>query len=79
AAGSLKLGDIIKVVEDEETTLNAYLTGIAEDYLENSEIELNGNRLEKKGDQKLILKQAKKLFAHEIAKELTDRIKKESR
>lgn len=79
AAGSLKLDDILKVVEDEETTLNAYLTGIAEDYLENSEIELNGNRLEKKGDQKLILKQAKKLFAHEIAKELTDRIKKESR
>lgn len=79
AAGSLKLDDILKVVEEEETTLNAYLTGIAEDYLENSEIELNGNRLEKKGDQKLILKQAKKLFAHEIAKELTDRIRKETK
>lgn len=79
AAGSLKLKDILTVVEDEETTLNAYLTGIAEDYLENSEIELNGNRLENKGDQKLILKQAKKLFAHEIAKELTDRIQKETK
>ena len=41
AAGSLKLDDILKVVEDEETTLNAYLTGIAEDYLETSKIELN--------------------------------------
>lgn len=79
AAGSLKLKDILTVVEDEETTLNAYLTGIAEDYLENSEIELNGNRLEKKGDQKLIIKQAKKLFAHEIAKELTDKIRKETK
>ena len=79
AAGSLKLDDILKVVDDEETTLNAYLTSIADEYLENSKIELNGNRLENKGDQKLILKQAKKLFAHEIAKELTDRIRKESK
>lgn len=79
AAGSLKLKDILMVVEDEETTLNAYLTSIADEYLENSEIELNGSRLEKKGDQKLILKQAKKLFAHEIAKELTDRIRKETK
>lgn len=75
AAGSLKLDDILKVVEDEETTLNAYLTGIAEDYLETSKIELNGNRLKDKGDQRIILKQAKKLFAHEIAQQLIDRIK----
>ena len=75
AAGSLKLDDIIKVVDDEETTLNAYLTSIADEYLENSKIELNGKTLENKGDQGIILKQAKKLFSHEIAQQLLDRIK----
>ena len=78
AAGSLDFKDIVEVVDEEETTLVDYLTGIAEEYLENTKIELNGKELKNNGDEKHILKQAKKLFAHEIAKELIEEIKKEN-
>jgi hypothetical protein len=78
AAGSLDFKDIVEVVDEEETTLVDYLTGIAEEYLENAKIELNGKELKNNGDEKHILKQAKKLFAHEIAKELIEEIKKEN-
>ena len=72
AAGSLDFEDIVEVVDEEETT------GIAEEYLENAKIELNGKELKNNGDEKHVLKQAKKLFAHEIAKELIEEIKKEN-
>ena len=78
AAGSLDFKDIAEAVDEEETTLVDYLTGIAEEYLENAKIELNGKELKNNGDEKHILKQAKKLFAHEIAKELIEEIKKEN-
>ena len=78
AAGSLDFKDIAEAVDEEETTLVDYLTGIAEEYLENTKIELNGKELKNNGDEKHILKQAKKLFAHEIAKELIEEIKKEN-
>ena len=78
AAGSLDFEDIVEVVDEEETTLVDYLTGIAEEYLENTKIELNGKELKNNGDEKHVLKQAKKLFAHEIAKELIEEIKKEN-
>ena len=78
AAGSLDFKDIVEVVDEEETTLVDYLTGIAEEYLENTKIELNGKELKNNGDEKHVLKQAKKLFAHEIAKELIEEIKKEN-
>ncbi len=78
AAGSLDFKDIAEVVDEEETTLVDYLTGIAEEYLENTKIELNGKELKNNGDEKHVLKQAKKLFAHEIAKELIEEIKKEN-
>lgn len=78
-AGSLKYDDILKVVEKEGTTLVDYLTGIADEYLKTASIELNGQKLKKdNGDEKIVLKQAKKLFAHQIAKEILDDIKKET-
>lgn len=77
-AGSLNYDDILKVVDDEDTTLVDYLTGLADEYLENTKIELNGKELQNNGDEKHIFKQAKKLFAHEIAKELIQNIKKET-
>lgn len=77
-AGSLKYDDILKVIEEEEITLVDYLTGLADEYLENAKIELNGKELQNNGDERHIFKQAKKLFAHEIAKELIEKIKKET-
>lgn len=78
-AGSLKLDDIEKVVKKEGTSLIGYLTGIADEYLKTATIELNGKKLKKEnGDEKIVLKQAKKLFAHQIAKEILDSIKKET-
>ena len=78
-AGSLKYDDILKVVEKKGTGLISYLTGIAEEYLETATIELNGQKLKKNnGDEKIVLKQAKKLFAYQIAKEILDSIKKET-
>lgn len=78
AAGSLKLGDIEKVIKKEGTTLIDYMTSIADEYLATATIELNGNKLKNNGDEKIILQQARRLFAHEIAKELLELIKKEN-
>ena len=78
-AGSLKFEDIMKVVDKNGSKLIDYLTGIAEEYLKNATIELNGQKLKKEnGDEKIVLKQAKNLYAHEIAKELLEVIKKET-
>lgn len=78
-AGSLNYDDILKVVEKEGTGLVSYLTGIADEYLETATIELNGQKLKKENrDEKIVLKQAKKLFTHQIAKEILDVIKKET-
>jgi hypothetical protein len=77
--GSLKLDDIEKAANKENTTLVDYLVGIAEEYLENATIELNGNKLKQNGDEKIVFEQAKKLFAHELAKELIDLINKTTR
>ena len=78
-ANSLNYDDILKVVEKEGTGLVSYLTGIADEYLGTATIELNGQKLKKENrDEKIVLKQAKKLFAHQIAKEILDVIKKET-
>ena len=78
SAGSLKLDDIQKVVDKEDTTLVGYLTSIANEYLDSAKIELNGRKLKADGDEKIVFKHAKKLFAHEIAKELIEMIQKET-
>ena len=79
AAGSLKLDDILKVVEEEEfPDLNTYLTSIAETYLLNAKIELNGEALKDTKGERHVAKQAKKIYAHEIVKKLIETIKKEN-
>ena len=78
-AGSLKMDDILKVVEkDGYKDLNGYLTDIANEYLKTVEIVLNGRRLNNSGEEKVVLKTAKKLYAHWIVQELLDNIKKET-
>lgn len=78
-AGSLKMDDILKVVEkDGYKDLNGYLTDIANEYLKTVEIDLNGRRLNNSGEEKVVLKTAKKLYAHWIVQELLDKIKKET-
>ena len=78
-AGSLKLADIQKVLDKEGTTLNDYVTKIARDYLSTVKITLNGTELKDCEDKKNVLLVARKLFAHEIAKEALQRINKENK
>lgn len=78
-AGSLKLDDILKVMKKEEyKDLNGYLLDIANEYIKTVKIELNGRRLNNSGEEKVVLKTAKKLYAHEIVKDLLEMIKKET-
>ena len=78
-AGSLKLEDIQAVLDKEGTTLKDYVTKIARDYLSGERIELNGEVLKDCEDKKNVLKVARKLFAHEIAKNAMQRISKENK
>lgn len=78
-AGSLKLEDIQAVLDKEETTLKDYVTKIARDYLSTERITLNGTELKDCEDKKNVLKVARKLFAHEIAKNAMQRISKENK
>ena len=76
-AGSTKLDDILKVAKKEGyQDLKGYLLGVVDGYLKTTTIELNGKSLKERGDEKPVLKVAKKLYAHEITKELFDRIQK---
>ncbi|MBO7562930.1 MAG: hypothetical protein J6T04_08635 [Bacteroidales bacterium] len=78
-AGSLKLDDVLKVVKEEEfPNLRSYLESMVDRYLLDATIELNGKKLKDKGEEKHVLKQAKKLYAHEIVQKLTEKIKKET-
>ena len=77
-AGSLKLEDIQKVLDKQKTTLKDYLTKIARDYLSGERINLNGEVLSDCEDKKNVLKVARKLFAHQIAKDVLDKISKEN-
>ena len=78
-AGSLKLEDIQAVLDKEGTTLKDYVTKIARDYLSGERIELNGEVLRDCEDKKNVLLVARKLFAHEIAKDALQRIDKENK
>lgn len=74
-AGSLKLDDILKVVQEEEyENITAYITGIAEEHMEDFKIKLNGADMVDKN----VLKEARKLFAHQIAKDVLEKISKEN-
>lgn len=74
-AGSLKLDDIHNVIqEDEYKSITDYVTSIAEEHMEDFKIALNGKELVDKN----VLKEARKLFAHQIAKDVMEMISKEN-
>jgi hypothetical protein len=74
-AGSLKLDDIHNVIQEEEyEDITEYVTSIAEEHMSDFKIELNGMKVVDKN----VLKEARKLFAHQIAKDVLDKISKEN-
>lgn len=74
-AGSLKLDDIHNVIQEEEyENITEYVTSIAEAHMSDFKIELNGMKVVDKN----VLKEARKLFAHQIAKDVLDKISKEN-
>lgn len=77
--GSLKMYDIIKVVEKEEfPDLETYLTCIVQKYLDNSKFEINGDKLKDKDEDRHVAKQAKKLFSHLVVQKLIAKIYEEN-
>ena len=74
-AGSLKLDDIHNVIqEDEHKSITDYVTSIAEEHMQDFKIKLNGADMVDKN----VLKEARKLFAHQIAKDVLEKISKEN-
>jgi hypothetical protein len=74
-AGSLKLDDVLKVVQQEEfRNLEEYVSSIADEYMSDFKIELNGDKVVDKN----VLKSARKLFAYQITREVLDKISKET-
>ena len=75
AAGSLKLEDVLKVVQDEEyKDLEEYVSSIAEEHMNDFKVEINGLKVVDKN----VLKTARKMFAHQIAKDVLEKISKEN-
>ena len=74
-AGSLKLDDIHNVIqEDVYKSITDYVTSIAEEHMQDYKIKLNGSDMVDKN----VLKEARKLFAHQIAKDVLEMISKEN-
>ena len=74
-AGSLKLDDIHNVIqEDEYKSITDYVTSIAEEHMQDFKIKLNGADMVDKN----VLKEARKMFAHQIAKDVLEKIRKEN-
>ena len=74
-AGSLKLDDIHNVIqEDEYKSITDYVTSIAEEHMQDFKIKLNGSDMVDKN----VLKEARKLFVHQIAKDVLEMISKEN-
>ena len=74
-AGSLKLDDIHNVIqEDVYKSITDYVTSIAEEHMQDFKIKLNGADVVDKN----VLKEARKLFAHQIAKDVLEMISKEN-
>ena len=75
-AGSLKLDDILKVVQDEEyKDIDEYVTSIAEEHMEDFKIALNGKEVVDKN----VLKVARKLFSYQVVRDVLDKISKENK
>lgn len=74
-AGSLKLDDINNVIqEDEYKSITDYVTSIAEEHMQDFKIKLNGADVVDKN----VLKEARKLFVHQITKDVLEMISKEN-
>lgn len=75
AAGSLKLEDILKVVQDEEyEDLEEYVSSIAEEHMNDFKVEINGLKVVDKN----VIKTARKLFAYQVTMDVLDKISKEN-
>ena len=75
AAGSLKLEDILKVVQDEEyEDLEEYVSSIAGEQMNDFKVEINGMKVIDKN----IIKTARKLFAYQVTMDVLDKISKEN-
>ena len=79
AAGSIKLDDILKVVEKKNTSLKGYLSGLADEYMKTAGIGLNESIMPNNGGQRHITTQAKILYSYEIVRKLMEMIKQETR
>lgn len=74
-AGSLELDDILEVVQEEEyKDLEEYVSTVAQEHMQDFKIKLNGADMVDKN----VLKEARKLFAHQIAKDVLEMISKEN-
>lgn len=74
-AGSLKLDDIHNVIqEDGYKSITDYVSSLAEEHMLDFKIKLNGADVVDKN----VLKEARKLFAHQIAKDVLEMISKEN-
>ena len=75
AAGSLKLEDVLKVVQDAEyKDLEEYVSSIAEEHMNDFKVEINGLKVVDKN----VLKTARKLFAYQVTMDVLDKISKET-
>lgn len=78
-AGSLKMKDIRKIMEEEGfPDLDRYLTSVVDAYLLDVTIELNEKALYGTREERHVITQAKKLYAHKIVQKLLETIKKEN-
>lgn len=76
AAGSLKLDDVMKVVQDEEyKDLEEYVSSIAEEHMSDFKVEINGMKVVDKN----VLKSARKLFAYQVTMDVLEAITKETK
>lgn len=74
-AGSLKLDDIHNVIqEDGYKSITDYVSSLAEEHMQDFKIKLNGADMVDKN----VLKEARKMFAHQIAKDVLEKISKEN-
>lgn len=76
SAGSLKLEDVLKVVQDEEyKDLEEYVSSIAEEHMNNFKVEINGMKVVDKN----VIKTARKLFAYQVVMDVLEKISKETK
>ena len=78
-AGSLKLEDILKVTEKENTSIKGYLLSIADKYMKTAGIKLNESKSQNPKEQMHVFEQAQKAYSIEIVRKVMEMINKETR